>query len=435
VLAFTLAACVGTGLLFGLAPTLATPADLATALKLEARSVAGGGGVLFRRGLVVGQMFLSLLLLVAAGLFLASLLNLRRVDPGLRPRNVIAFSVNPSLNGYGKERSRQYYRELMEKVRATPGVESAAAAAIRVLDDDWWSSAVTVEGRAAAPGDPSPNFNLVSSGYFTTLGIPLLAGRDFSAGDADSAQGVAIVNESFVRSYFGGKSPPGRRLALGNDPGTIPNVEIVGVAKDAKYSTVREEIRSQVFLDDDQNPDIQQVNVYIRTPLDARATYSVVRRALHELDPNVPVFGLRTMKEQVDRSLARDRVVASLAAAFGVLATLLAAVGLYGVMAFSVARRTREIGVRMALGAEGRAVAWAVMKETVVLLAAGVSLALPVAWGLAGLLRSQLYGIAPNDPATLVLATLTLGLVACLAGYLPARRAAGIDPIQALRRE
>jgi predicted permease len=435
VLAFTLAACVGTGLLFGLAPTLATPADLATALKLEARSVAGGGGVLFRRGLVVGQMFLSLLLLVAAGLFLASLLNLRRVDPGLRPRNVIAFSVNPSLNGYGKERSRQYYRELMEKVRATPGVESAAAAAIRVLDDDWWSSAVTVEGRAAAPGDPSPNFNLVSSGYFTTLGIPLLAGRDFSAGDADSAQGVAIVNESFVRSYFGGKSPPGRRLALGNDPGTIPNVEIVGVAKDAKYSTVREEIRSQVFLDDDQNPDIQQVNVYIRTPLDARATYSVVRRALHELDPNVPVFGLRTMEEQVDRSLARDRVVASLAAAFGVLATLLAAVGLYGVMAFSVARRTREIGVRMALGAQRPAVYRLVLGEAAWVVGSGTVAGLIGAVAAATLMRRLLFGVRAWEAPTLATAAAVLVVSALLAAYVPARRAASVNPIEVLRAD
>jgi predicted permease len=436
ILSFTLAVCLITGLLFGLAPALASRrVDLAPALKEDARTVAGGKRR-FRRILIVAQVSLSALLLISAVQFLRTLVNLHHVDTGLQTRNVFAFSVNPSLNGYSKPRSSEFYRALIEKMRATPGVESAGAAAIRVLDEDWWANRVTVDG-----GDPksmdeiSPNLNLVSSGYLATLGTPLLAGRDFSPADAASKQKVAIVNEAFVKQFLDGKNPIGRRLGLGNDPGTKLDTEIVGLMKDAKYYNVRSEIRPQVFLNDDQNPDIQQINMFVKARFDPRQLFAAVRRVIHDFDPNIPVFDMRTMDLQADLTLERERMLASLASAFGLLATVLAAVGLYGLMAFNVARRTREIGIRMALGARSGNVTWLVMKEVLALVTAGLFIAIPAAWALTTLVRSQLYGVSPNDPLSAIASTLTLAVVALLAGYRPAKRAMRINPVEALRSE
>jgi len=435
ILAFTLAVCLSTGLLFGLAPVFsAQRVDVAASVKETARGVAGGHGW-FRRALVVAQVALSVVLLIGAGQFLRTLVNLRTLDLGLQTHNVIQFSVNPSLNGYGKEKSRQLYRTLLDRVRAVPGVESASAAAIGVLAYGWWDNSVTVDGGAKSPDAPSPTFNFVSAGYLSTLRILLLAGRDFSAADAASKQQVAIVNQLFVKQYFAGRNPTGHRLGLGSDPGTKTNIEIIGVMKDAKYNDVRTGIGPQVFLDDDQNLDIQEATIYVRTKLDPARMYTAMRHTVQQVDPNLPVYGLRTLQQQADLTLVRERMVASLAAAFGFLATVLAAVGVYALIAYSVTRRTREIGIRIALGAGTQTVVWLVMREVLALVVVGACVALPVAWSLSRFVASQLYGVSPHDALSIVAATVFLSCVAALAGYWPARRALGINPIAALHSE
>jgi predicted permease len=437
ILLFTLALCVTTGLLFGLAPALASRRiELTASLRPSARGVAGGHGRL-RRVLVIAQVSLSVLLLIGASQFLRTLVNLRHVDLGWRTAQITTFAVNPSLNGYGRTRSRQFYRELMDRIRATPGVESAGAAAIGALEGDGWTSDITVEGGVTTGGDRRhATMNLVSAGYRETIGIPLIAGRDFSPSDATLTHLVAVVNETFAREYFGSQNAIGKRLGMGYGPGTSLNVEIVGVMKDSRYGAVREpRILPRIFLDNDQNDDIQQINVIVRSTLDADQMHAAMRRVVQQLDANVPVFNARTLDAQAERTLARERMVASLASAFGLLATLVAAVGVYALMAFSVTGRTREIGVRLALGAPTSHVRWLVMREVLALVLIGTCLALPVAWWLSRAVQSQLYGVTPQDAASTIAAASVLALVAVLAGFLPARRATRIDPTEALRAE
>jgi predicted permease len=435
ILLFTLAVTLATGLLFGLAPVFsARGLDVASSLKEAARSVAGGQGW-FRRALVVAQVALSAVLLIGAGQFLRSLVNLRTLDLGVQTRSVLKFSVNPSLNGYGKQKSGRLYRALLDRVRALPGVQSASAAAIGMLADDWWSTDVTLDGGVKSPDALDPNFNLVSAGYLSTLRIPLLAGRDFSMADSVSKQKVAIVNQLFVKQYFGGGNPIGHRLGLGGNPGTKTDIEIIGVMRDAKYNTVRSDIRPQVFLDDDQNDDIQEASIYVRTALDSGRMEALLRRTVQQIDPNLPFYGFRTLQQQADATLVREQMVASLAAAFALLATVLAAVGVYALIAFSVTRRTREIGIRVALGAGSGTVVWLVMREVLALVVAGGAVALPAAWALARFVASELYGVSPHDAFSILAASAFLAVVAALAGYWPARRALGIHPIAALRSE
>lgn len=436
VLGFTLITCVGTGVLFGLAPAFAARrVDPAPALQAESRAVTGRSRW-FRSALVVAQIAVSLVLLIGAGQFLRTVINLRRVETGLRADQVIVFSVDPGLNGYGLVRSRQFYRTLLERVRTLPGVESASASAIRVLADDWWSDAVRVEGDPARAIDrPSPNANLVSPGYLETLGIPLRAGRDFQPADAALAHRVALVNETFVRMFTPGRNPVGVRIALSGDPRAPADIEIVGVMGDAKYATVRKDTRPQVFLDNDQNPDIQTIHVYVKTALAPEQMAPTLRRAVQALDPHLPIFGMRTMTEQTDLTIATERMVASLAAAFGALATVLASIGIYALMAFSVTRRTREIAIRVALGARRPHVMWLVLARVLGLVAIGTGIALPAAWALARLARAQLFEVSPADGISMALAAVTLAIVAALAGAVPARRATAINPIDALRNE
>jgi predicted permease len=437
ILAFTLIVCAITGVLFGLAPALGTlRVDLVPALKQQSRGVAAGASYL-RRTLVISQVFVSILLLIGAGLFARSLFNLRAVDSGFRIENVIAVSMDPSLNGYGPQRRQQVFQMVLKRLREVPGVESASLGMARVLGDSWWCDSVTVAGHPQKAGDSAiPCHNAASPGYLATLGIPLLAGRDFSPADALSKNKIALVNEAFVRQYFGGRSPLGVRFGFGGDPGTKPFIEIVGVIKDAKYSSLRAATPPQTIIDYEQMEGaIFEANIYVKTRADARQMVSSIRRAIQEVDRDLPVFEMRTLNEQRDVLLTTERVVASLTDVFGVVATVLAGIGLYGLMAFNVAQRMPEIGIRMALGARGTNVAWLVMREVLWLVGTGAAIALPAAWGLTRFVRSQLYDIQPNDPLTIFASVGMLAMVAAMAGYIPARRAAGVDPIQALRYE
>jgi predicted permease len=383
---------------------------------------------------MAGQVFLSTILLLAAGLFLRSLMNLKSIDPGFRAAQVDAFSISPELNGYRKQRSIAYYRQVLERLRAAPGVESAALATVRVVNGEWWGEPIIIEGYTAAPGETKvAAFNMVSSGYFETLGIQLLEGRYFRSSDG-GAQGVAIVNEAFAHRFFGGQSAIGHRLRL-FESGPLARSEIVGVVRDTRYETMRDAPPPQVYLDFDQHDDPIASTVYIKTHSDPRGIFGALRAAVHSVDPNVPITAMRTLDEQIGRNLAIEQLVARLAAAFGLTAAILVTAGLYGLMAFTVARRTREIGIRMALGARRRTVTWMVLREVLALVGAGALLAVPVGWGLTRYVQSQLYGVAPGDPMIAGVLLIALASIASVAAFVPARHAWKVDPMAALRHE
>jgi len=447
ILAFTLIVMCVTALVFGLIPAIqSSRADVAPTLKDQAGAVVSGGNVVLRKALVAAQVTLSLLLLIGAGLFLRTLTNLRGLGPGFNPERLVGFNLDPSLNGYTAERTKIFYRRLAEELAATPGIRSVGLASMRILEDDEWDSSMTVEGYKATPGQsPEPYMNSVSPNYFATMGIPVVSGRDFTIKDTQEVKHSAepddfnpvsvIVNEKFVRKYFAGRNPVGLHVGFGSDPGTKTDMEVIGVVKDVKYTNLRDEIPEQAFIPYLAGRNVGGMTIYTRTNLDPKQVMATVRRKVEQLDANVPVYAMRTTEEQIDLSLRTERLVASLSTVFGGLATLLAVIGLYGVMAYTVARRTREIGIRMALGAMGGNVIWMVMREVLLLIGVGVVVGVPLSLGLSGLIRSQLYGLAAHDPMTLTTAAMLLAGVACLAGFVPALRASRIDPTQALRYE
>jgi predicted permease len=434
VLGFTLAVSFAASLIFGLLPALrSSRLEVSSAIKEQAASAATSPRL--RQALMTAQVFLSTILLLAAGMFLRTLANLKTIDPGFRAGHVDAFTVSPDLNGYRKQRAIQYYRQLLERLRAIPGVESAALASLRVVDGAWWGQAVVIDGYTPAPDENMiAAFNMVTPGYFETLGIPLLEGRYFQSSDAGSGQGVVIVGESFARRYFGGQSALGRRLTL-YQSGPMARPEIVGVVRDTRYETLRDAPPREVYVDFDQHDDPIADNVYVRTRSDPAMVFTALRAAVRSVDPNVPISDMLTLNDQVARNLAIERLVARLTVAFGLSAAILVTAGLYGLMAFTVARRTREIGVRVALGARTQVVIWLVLREVVALVGTGALLALPVAWGLSRYVQSELYGVASGDPAIAGGLLLALIAIAAVAAFIPARRAATLDPTLALRCE
>ena len=453
VLAFNFALSLATGVLFGLVPALrSTKPDLAPTLKDQVGAVAGGGGgVRLRKALVVAQVMVSVLLLIGAGLFIRTLRNLRFVDLGIEPENLIAFNLSPALTGYSGDRIKLFYKDVSARIGREPGVQSVAFANIGLLEGNEWDSTVTVEGYQTKQGEQmNPYCNAVSPGYFKTLGVPVLLGREFDGRDIEPVPApankkeyppdgngyrVAIANESFVKRYFGDRNPIGRHIGFGGNPGTPTPIEIVGVVRDSKYTGVRDEIPRQLFFPELQERTPGSVVMYVRAAGDPTSTFAAAQRAVRELDANIPVFNLRTLERQIDRSLLVERFIATLSTAFGILATLLAVVGLYGVMAFTVARRTREIGVRMALGALHRDVVWLIMREVMVLVSLGLALGLLAAFEAKRVIVSQLYGVSGTDATTILAAAALLGLVSLAAGYMPARRATRVNPTLALRYE
>jgi predicted permease len=437
ILAFNFALSVLTGIIFGLVPALqATRPDVAPTLKDQAGSLGGGVAGSLRKSLVVAQVSLSLLLLIGASLFIRSLGNLKDLDPGFRTSNLIAFKIDPSLNGYKADRTRAIFRRLRETLDGLPGIRNSSLAVMPVLEGDEWDQWVTIDTYKPKQGElPDPHMNFVSPNYFATLEIPLLAGRDFKPSDTIGSPPVVVVNEAFARKYFGSLNAIGHRVGMGIDPGTKTDITIIGVARDTKYESMRDEIPVEMFRPFDQMEFATGMTAYIRTARDPNQVFQMVRQSVQQLDSNLPIFQMTTLSKQMDDSLASERLVATLSTSFGFLATVLAAIGLYGVMAYTVERRTREIGIRMAIGAMTTDVLWLVMREVLVLLAIGIAVALPAAWLLTRFVRTQLYGIQPTDPASIVLATLAIAVVATLAGYLPARRATRVNPIGALRYE
>ena len=445
ILAFAIAVSTATGILFGLVPALhATRPDVAPTLKDQAGSVLGGAARL-RKALVATQVAASLLMLLGAGLFLRTLHNLMQVDLGFDTRSLVSFDVDPSLNGYEPEVTRQFVGTLLERLNAAPGVSAASLAGIRLLEGNNWTSGVNVEGYShGAEEDMGQHCNTVGPGYFRAMGIPVLKGREFDPRDVnrvptgegtDSTFAVVVVNERFARKYFGDRDPIGRRIGFGSDPGRPTPMQIVGVVANAKYSEVRDDPPRQLYFPylADETPG--GFTLYVRSSLAPDAALGAAREVMRQLDPNMPLSETRTLEQQLRGALSRERTMATLSAVFGVMATLLAVIGLYGVMAYTVSRRTREIGVRMALGAAARDIRWMVVRESLVLTAIGMALAAPVAFWLGRLVASQLYGVEAADPLTVLAAVTLLGAVCLLAALLPSSRAARVQPTTALRYE
>jgi predicted permease len=424
-----------TALLFGLAPALQlTSSNLSGTLKDQATAVAGSGQAIWRKILVCAQVSLSLLLLLNAGLFIGTLKNLKSLSPGFEVNNLLSFTIDPTLNGYKPDRAKLFYQQLSQSLASLPGVDSASLCIVAPLGFDEWDNSVTVEGYSPKPGeDMNPRFNYISPGYFQTLKIPIFTGRDFTDRDTLGAPKTVIVNEKFAQSFFGKQSAIGRHIGMGNLAGVKTDIEIIGVVRTTKYQTMRDEPSRQVFMPYLQNDWANKMTVFVRTSMPPAQMFPVFRAAVRKLDPNLPVFQLKTEQRAVDDILSVERLAAGLSTAFGVLATVLAAIGLYGVLAFLVTRRTREIGVRMALGASTGDVLRIVLREVFLLAGLGVAVGLPLALGLAYLIRSQLFGLSPFDLPTIFAAVAGLLVVALLSGYLPARRAIHVNPITALR--
>jgi predicted permease len=449
ILLFNLAVTLLTGIIFGLVPALqTTKPNIAGTLKDQAGAVVGGGGNhRLRKGLVVVQVTLSLLLLVGAGLFVRSLANLRNLGPGFSPERLVAFQIDPSLNGFTPERLRIFYPQLSDALSSIPGVRSVGLASMRILEDNEWDSGMSVEGFTPAKPDEhaEPYMNAIGPNYFATLGVPIIEGRDFTINDRhivkhgpeewNWAPTTVMINEKFAQKYFTGRNPIGLHLGFGTDPGTPTDMEVIGVVKDFKYTNLRDEIPVQAYIPYLGDRFLGGMTIYVRTTGDANQLMSTVRSTVRDKDPDVPIYAMRTTEVTINESLSTERMIASLSAVFGFLATLLAVIGLYGVMAYTVAQRTREVGIRIALGAARGKVIWLVMREVLLLVAIGVIAGVTASLALTRVVQSQLFGLTPHDPLTLGLATAALALVACAAGYIPALRASRLDPMVALRYE
>jgi predicted permease len=437
ILGFSITLALIIGIAFGFAPAVqATRPDVAKALKDQSASVAGGAGQYrFRKALVAAQVALSLLLLTGASLFIRSLENLRSLDPGFRKQNVVQFGVGLQSIGYDLNHSRAFFGRLEERLESLPGVESAGTADVPLLSDNSWvAPMIVIAGYRPKPGeDMTAYVNAVSPGYFKTLGIHLLAGRVFRDNDTATSPQVAVVNESFVKRFFDNEPAVGRFVGKGNDPSAPADTEIVGVVNDTDYTNLRDAAPRQIYLCAAQH--FPGGTVYVRTKQDSRSALSSIRRLVREMEPRAAIEGMKTLEQQVDESLVTERMIASLSSGFSLIATALAVIGLYGVMAYMVTQRAREMAIRIALGALTGRVIWLVMREVVLLLTTGIVIALPFIFILDRFVRSELYGVQPSDPASIVFSVLILSAVALLAGYIPARRAAAYDPMRVLRYE
>ena len=426
-----------TGLLFGIAPALrGTGMNVNSALKETGRGVVGSRSILSKVLLVV-QVAMSLVLLVGAGLFLRTLSNLRHVDVGFNPQNLVLFRVNPTLNRYDEKRIAALYRDMLDRLGAVPGVRGAAMSQPALLSGSVNSTSIYLQGRVYPPGRPQGDANdinrlVISPNFFEVMGIPVVKGRGFTARDDSAAPKVVIINEAAVRKFFPNEDPLGKRY--GNSVETTGTFEIVGVLRDTKYSSVCDAAPATMYVPFAQSR-LGSAVFELRTAAAPSGVMGAVREAVRQIDPNLRVTDVSTQIEQVERRFAQEKLFAQAYTLFGGLALLLASIGLFGLMSYNVSHRTNEIGIRMALGAQRGDVLGLVMRESMILVGIGIAVGLATALGASSFVKALLFGLPPTDPLALAAAMIVMVIVSGLAGYLPARRASKVDPMVALHYE
>jgi len=437
-LLFCLAVSILTGFLFGLFPALqSTRPDLAPTLKDQSgQSTSSGSANAFRKTLVTAQVAVSLLLLISAGLFAQTLVNLRHIDLGLRADHLLMFAVSPKLNRYTDAASTQFFDQLLQRLAAIPGVRLASAGENPPVSGNSDGTNLTVPGYTPPDDDSADaNYNHIGPDYFRAMGIPVISGREFTPSDNTGAPKVAVVNEAFVRHFFPGQNPLGHRFATGGGPTVKPDIEIVGVIKDSKYADMKEAPRRVFYTPYSQSTILHSLYFFARTAIDPRDITSAIRHEVAALDPNLPIREIKTMEDQIDEDLFAERILSTLTVIFASLATLLAALGLYGVLAYNITRRTREIGIRMALGADATKVRALVIREVSWMILIGTLVGLATAAAAGRIVENLLYGLKPWDARIYISGAVILWLIAFAAAYLPTRRATSVDPLVALRYE
>ncbi|HEV8204157.1 MAG TPA: ABC transporter permease [Pyrinomonadaceae bacterium] len=439
ILAFTAGVSVLAGILFGLIPAIqASRTDLAGAMKEKSRTKNGLGRLNLSSLMVVLQVGLSMVLLTGAGLFARSLLKLQNEDVGFNRNNVLLVGIDSRLAGYKTTELSALYQQVMERLSTLPTVRNVSMATYAPMSGSSRTSSVKITGYTPQPDeDLSVQDLLTGPKYAETLGVPLLRGREIELRDNASSPKVAVVNATFAEKYFKNQNPIGRTFTFDDETEPVAQLEIIGVIGDVKWDDAREKTEPAVYrpILQVQEQGAYTATIHIRTTSDPTPLTSQVRQMINQIDDKLPIFGVTTLDEQLRRNLDQERLIAQLVSFFGALALILACIGLYGVMAHGVARRTNEIGIRMALGARGGNIAWMVIRETLYLVLAGLVIGVPAALVGAKLISAQLFGLRPTDPLTLVGASVVLTIVALLAGYLPARRASRVNPLSALRYE
>ncbi|HEY0285097.1 MAG TPA: ABC transporter permease [Vicinamibacterales bacterium] len=427
---------VTTGLLFGLFPAIhSTRPNLVTALKANAGQPSGArAAARFRITLATAQIALSMALLIAAGLFTKSLANITRVDLGLKTEQLVVFGVAPMLNGYAPQRSHEIFARIEDRLRALPGVTGVTSSMVRLASGDAWGTSFSVQGFAAGPDtDTQAMYTYVGPDYLRTLGVPLLSGREITNVDTLNAPKVALVNDAFVKKFNLGRDAVGKRIARGR--GSKLDIEIVGVSGNTTYNEVKGDVQPLVAFPYRQDEKIGSTHFYVRTTGSDDDLVSAIPRVVRDIDPTLPVADVQKMSLQVLETVSLDRFVTTMSAAFAALATLLAALGLYGVLAYTVTQRTREFGLRMALGADAANVRRLVLRQVAVMTGVGALIGLTSALALGRAAESLLFQMNARDPFVFAAATLVLAAVALCAGLIPAQRAARVDPMTALRYE
>jgi predicted permease len=439
VLAFTAGVSILAGLLFGLIPAVqASRANLSSTMKEKNRTRSGFLRLSPSSLMVVLQVGLSMVLLTGGGLFARSLMKLQDEDLGFDRDNVLLLGIDPRLANYKPTELATLYQQIIERLSSLPQVRNVSIATYSPLSGTRRSSSVQVHGYTAQPGEDLDTQDILTAPkYAETLGMPLLRGRDIEPRDTAAAPLIAVVNEAFAEKFFKDQNPIGRTFTFDDDSDNGASVEIVGVVGDIKRDDVREKPEPTVFrpIFQAQDQGAYAATIHIRTQGDPTPLTPQVRQMISQIDDKLPIFGVTTLNDQLHENLSQERLIAQLVSFFGALALILACIGLYGVMAHGVARRTNEIGIRMALGAKGGNIAWMVLRETLYLVLAGLVLGVPAALLGGRLISSQLFGLSATDPLTLVVAAIVLTVVAMLAGYLPARRASRVNPLNALRYE